>query len=51
MPFPAVRIVEYVIVAQQLSTSVSSQYSLLFLEKPKLEGGRSFELRSGDLPV
>ena len=51
MPFPAVRIVEFVIVAQQLLTSMSSQYSRLYLEKPELEGGCSFELRSGGLLV
>ena len=51
MSFPAVRIVEFVIVAQQLLTSMSSQYSRLYLEKPELEGGCSFELRSGGLLV
>ena len=51
MPFPAFCLMQFVIVAHQLLTSVSSQYSLLYLEKPKLEGGCCFELRSGDLPV
>ena len=51
MPFLALRIVEFVIVAQQLLTSMSSHYSRLYLEKPELEVGCSFELRSGGLLV
>ena len=51
MPFPAVCVVQFVIVAQELLTSVSSQYSLLYLEKLKLERGCCFELRTGDLPA